>query len=750
MFYFSFHSIIPNPVVIGLLKGTQLSGPHPNPPLAKGREQSDQIKRILIPGFRIKQKICSILAFLLSLICVMTISPTTPSTEVKLTEILWDTYGIPHIYAPNHQELFYAFGWAQMQSHGNLLLRLYGQARGRGAEYWGETYLESDRWIHTMGVPSRAQQWYAAQTPEFRTYLDAFAAGINAYATQQGDRLDEAVKGVLPVTGVDILAHLQQVLNFTFVVNPEKIRELLPTPEETPGSNAWAIAPARSQSGHTLLLINPHLPWSDLYHWYEAQLNAPGINASGVALVGIPVLSMAFNDHLGWAHTVNTHKGWDLYEIALEDEGYRFDGEVRKFDTQEKTLWIRQEDGSLTEYPFLVKQSIQGPIVEESDGKAIALRVVGLDAPGAIQEWWNMATATKLTDFEAALKPLQIPMFNIIYGDRQGHILHLYNGQVPVREGGTFEEGFAILPGDTSATLWTQIHPYEDLPRVIDPPTGWLQNANDPPWSTTFPRAIAQSDYPSYIAPSEMSFRAQRSVRMLTEREKISFQQLIEYKHSTRMELADRILDDLIAAARETNSTVAHQAADVLSRWDRHANADSQGAVLFAFWVTEMELSELFVIPWNPDAPLDTPTQLADSDRAVAVLEAVAIEIGDRIGRLDVPWGEVFRFRLDDIDLPANGGYGFLGLFRNIWFDEAEDGRFEAIGGDSYIAAIEFSPSVRAKAVLSYGNASQPNSPHRTDQLELFANQQLRPVWRSRSEVLNHLEYKERLNLTNF
>ncbi|WP_254564929.1 acylase [Oscillatoria sp. HE19RPO] len=675
----------------------------------------------------------------------MTINSTTPATENNSTEILWDSYGIPHIFAQNNPDLFYAFGWAQMQSHGNLLLRLYGQARGRGAEYWGEDYLERDRWIHTMGVPDRAPDWYAAQTPVFRTYLDAFAEGINAYAAQQGDCLDEAVKVVLPVTGVDILAHLQQVLNFTFVVNPQEVRERLTNPEETPGSNAWAIAPRRSQSGHTLLLINPHLPWSDLYHWYEAQLNAPGINASGVALVGIPVLSMAFNDEIGWAHTVNTHKGWDLYELTLKEQGYQFDGEVRNFDIQEKILSVKQEDGSQVNVPLEVKQSIHGPIVEESEGKAIALRVVGLDAPGALEEWWTMATATDLAGFEAALKPLQIPMFTVIYGDRQGHILHLYNGQVPVRSGGTFEEGWEILPGDTSATLWTQIHPYQDLPRLLDPPTGWLQNANDPPWSTTFPRAIAPSDYPSYIAPSELSFRAQRSVRMITEREKMTVDRLIEYKHSTRMELADRILDDLIDAARESDSDLAHQAAELFSRWDRHANSESQGAVLFALWVGEMELSELFATPWNPDQPLSTPTGLADRDWAVEVLEAVAQEMSDRLGRLDIPWGEVFRFRLDELDLPANGGYSFLGLFRNIWFEEAEDGRFAAVGGDSYIAAVEFGDSVQAKAVLSYGNSSQPDSPHRTDQFTLFANQQLRPVWRLRSDILNHLEYQVNL-----
>src|SRR5205823_5805026 len=108
-------------------------------------------------------------------------------------EILWDTWGVPHIYGNDTQELFYAFGWAQMQSHGDLLLQLYGEARGRAAEYWGEQYLPSDRWIRTLGVPARARAWYAAQTPAFRSYLDAFAAGINAYAREHPAALDADV-----------------------------------------------------------------------------------------------------------------------------------------------------------------------------------------------------------------------------------------------------------------------------------------------------------------------------------------------------------------------------------------------------------------------------------------------------------------------------------------------------------------------------------------------------------------------------
>ncbi len=125
--------------------------------------------------------------------------------------------------------------------------------------------------------------------------------------------------------------------------------------------------------------------------------------------------------------------------------------------------------------------------------------------------------------------------------------MHLFNGQVPVRSKGDFEYWEGIIPGDTSTTLWTKTHPYPDLPRAIDPPSGWLQNANDPPWTTTFPLVLNPDNYPPYMAPrGPMSFRAQRSARMLAEDKRISFQEMVDYKHSTRMELADRLLDDLL------------------------------------------------------------------------------------------------------------------------------------------------------------------------------------------------------------
>ena len=691
--------------------------------------------------FRTRRYIIRVFPFLLTLMFVLVVGSQSLSSPPRLTEteILWDTYGVPHIYGKNNQSAFQAFGWAQMQSHGNLLLRLYGQARGRAAEYWGEKYLESDRWVQTMGIPERSHSWYLAQSPKFRRYLDAFATGINTYAQEHKDLIADEVEIVLPVKGEDVLAHQMRVLNFTFIVSPEQIADVSPKKTQA-GSNGWAIAPSHTENGHAMLLANPHLPWSDLFLWYEAQITAPGIDAYGAALVGIPVLAIAFNDNLGWTHTVNTLDGWDAYELKLANNGYRFDGQVRPFETKTLSLKVKQKDGALLTQKLLVRSSVHGPVISRKDGKTVALRVVGLDQPRVLEQWWDMARSQNLTQFQTVLKRLQLPMFTVMYADREGHIMHLFNGRVPIRQQGDFEYWQGLIPGDTSKTLWTKTHPYRDLPRVIDPKSGWLQNTNDPPWTTTFPQVLNPDNYPSYMAPrGPLEFRSQRSIRMLTEDDKISLAEMIFDKQSTRMELADRLLDDLIPATRKYKSELANRCADVLSAWDRQANADSRGAVLFASWVEAIDFNSTFSKSWSENSPRTTPDGLANPQSAVTTLLAVAAKVEKTYGSLDVAWGDVFRLQSGDIDLPANGGDGGLGIFRVLDFAPLSDGRFKSVAGDSYVAAIEFSQPVKAMTLNSYGNATQPSSPYVGDQLKLLARKQLRQVWRSRQDILDHL-----------
>ena len=600
--------------------------------------------------------------------------------------------------------------------------------------------------VATMGIPDRARAWYAAQTPEYRLALDAFAEGINAYARAHPDRIGDEVEGVLPVSAVDVLAHVQRVVYFNFFSDPEGIATGLARPGSSAGSNAWAVGPSRSASGHPLLLANPHLPWSGPFTWYEAQLVGPGVDAYGAALVGFPFLGIAFNDHLGWTHTVNTIDGADLYELTPAEGGYLWNGGVRPFETREATLRVRQPDGSLREEKLTVRGSVHGPVLGERNGKALAYRVAGIEEPGMVEQYWRMARARTLAEFEAALGRLQLPMFTVMYADRAGNIMHVFNGRVPARSRGDWAFWSGAVRGDTSATLWTSTHPYRDLPRVLNPPGGWLQNANDPPWTTTFPRALSAASYPAYMAPRGMALRPQRSAKLVMADSSITLEEMIAYKHSTRVEAADRLLDGLVAEAQKGGGT-ARRAAGVLAAWDRNADAGSRGAVLFQRWLSEYAArrasGSLYAVPWREDEPLATPHGLADPAAAVAALEAAADSVQKAYGSLDVALGEVSRLRRDSVDLPASGGPDELGVFRALWSAPAGGGRVQAYGGDSYVAAVEFSTPVRARVLLTYGNASQPGSPHRVDQLPLFAGKELRPAWRTRAEVEANLEARE-------
>jgi acyl-homoserine-lactone acylase len=696
----------------------------------------------------------------------------TPLQPPASAEVLWDTWGVPHIFADDAPGLFFGFGWAQAHAHGDLLLRLYAEARGRSAEYYGPGALGFDQIVRTMGLPQRGEIWYGQQTEAFRDNIDAFAAGINAYAAKYPERIAKPGTEVLPIAGADVLAHAARVF-FEFVAGESEVLDVL-TNRGEPGSNGWAIAPTHTAGGHALLLANPHLPWSGEYTMFEAQLTASGVyDAYGATLVGVPVLAIAFNDHLGWTHTVNTLDGADLYRLTADGDGYRFDGAARMFETRTEAIHVRQEDGTLYEENLIVRRSVHGPVIE-SGGELLAVRCTAVDdwssASGALEQWWDMGRAADLEEFETVLRRLQVPIYTVIYADGDGHILSLFGGQVPVRPA-RVEDWTSPVPGDTSAMIWTAIHPYDDLPRVVDPLGGWVQNSNSAPWYTTYPLQLDPDAFPPDLATRELSLREIRGIRMLTENPAMSLERMIELKHSARFELADRVLDDLIAAANASGDATARRAASVLDGWDREASAGSTGVLLFAFWATQVGAggpSGLFATPLDPAEPLTTPTGLADPQAAVSALIDAAKAVESAFGQLNPPWGDVARLQRGAVDEPANGFNGNpFGVFRVLQVnlppvgpieenpaggnqaivnggEEPTDGRTMIVnGGDSYIAAVEFTVPVQAKALVTYGNASQPDSPHRGDQLTLAARGELRPVWRTREEIEANLEAHE-------
>jgi acyl-homoserine-lactone acylase len=660
------------------------------------------------------------------------------------SEILWDRWGVPHIYAKDAESAFRAFGWAQMHSHANLLLRDIAKARGRGAEYFGKDLLQSDQGERTWDFYGTARRWRGEQSPEMGRYLDAFAKGINDFAQQHPEALSTQARAVLPVDAVDILAHTTRVL-YEFLSWDTNCSRALEDGFPA-GSNGWAIAPSHSSSGHAMLLSNPHLLWGNELTFFEAQIVAPGYEMYGATLVGWPVMTIGFNQSLGWTGTVNMIRGCNVYQLTPEEDGYKLDGKKQTLTVEKKIIKVRQDDGSLKETDFEVSKSVFGPVVRK-DGKLLALRAVGLQVSpyaDALEEWLQMGRARDFAEFQSALKRLQIPMFTWIYADRAGHIFALFNGEAPRYPGADPSYLLKIMPGDSSSEIWNSIHSYADLPKIADPPAGWVQNSNCAPWYMTEP-FLNPADYPADISINwsqhlgHLFEREQRAIRMLTQEPKISFDQLIADKYSTRSETADRYLDDLVAAAEQYGPDTAKRAARVLRDWNRTVDVDSRGAVLFQFWINQMH-GDFSAEPFDPKRPLDTPRGFQDAKAAAEALAAAATKLQALTGRLDVPWGELYRFRRGQWDLPGNGSDNRFGTFRVIDYLPTKDGHFEAFDGDTFIAAVEFGDPIRARVLLTYGNSSDPASVHYGDQLVFASKKELRDAWITRGAVEQNQE----------
>ena len=670
----------------------------------------------------------------------------TATAAASGPEILWDVWGVPHIYGDSPADVAYGFGWAQMRAHGELLLKLYARARGRAAEYWGEDEVDSDRQMRTFGVPRRAEGWLAAQSPAARQVLTSFVAGMNAYANAHRDDWSKPAKRVLPVVDTDPLAHLQAAIHFTFMTFAARgaVRGW-----SDAGSNAYAIAPARSGSGRPLLLVNPHLPWFGAFLFFEAHLISPASNMYGAGLIGMPMLSLGFNQHLGWTHTVNTYDGADLYELEVDERYFRLDGVPTPLELRTEQLKVRRPDGTFETRKIEIRSSTHGPIVAEKDGKALALRIAGLDRPHLLEQSMAMAAATDLPSFKRAMAKLQLPMFNTIYADRHGDIYYLFNGIVPRRPRGDVKFWRGIVDGTKSELIWSEYLPFDALPQYTNPDSGFLHNANDPPWTSTYPAALDPKDFPAYLAPQFMTPRARHAAEQILADESVTFAELIALQQSNRLEAADEGLDELIALAKKARDPEIRAAGKVLEAWDRQTDADSRGGVLFAEWAREAEKTEgrqgLYKKTWSPTTPLTPPSGFVKPKAAVAALRAAAKRVKDKYGALDVPWGQVYRIQHAGRDLPASVGPSGLGAFRVGGFARQKDGRYAINRGNTIVLTVELGDRPRAKGILTYGNTTDAESPFYGNQLELFSKGQLRDVLFERSAVKANLAQREAL-----
>ncbi len=674
-----------------------------------------------------------------------------------------DTFGVPHVLASTEEAAAYGLGYVSGEDHVLVLGRLFQKARGEEAAHFGPKYAKSDFAIKQLHMYEGAKTGFAKLAPWMQRILDAYAAGFNRYVHKHRAELPEWVPAI---TGVDVLAHGRRVVLMEFSMNLDQLENVgrksarLPALDDAKlarGSNMWAINKQRSASGNALLLGNPHLAWGDSQIFCEAHVTVPGkLNISGTSLVGSPIITIGFNENLGWSHTVNLHDSDDVYELTLDPQDehrYVYDGRSLPMRSEEISVRIKTDQGMETRKKT-VYWTHYGPVVKWGEGKAYAFKSANIDEYRFVEQWNLMGKARTLEEFRKVLDMQAIPMFNICYADKEGNCFYLFNGRFPDRPAGYAWDG--VVPGNTSATEWNHLLPQSRLPSLVNPPGGYVQNCNSAPWYTNLRAPIDRHQYPDDLTPNFNSMRTQLSLEMIDGDEPMTLEKVKQCKFNTKLLLAERVKSDLIKLARgqTVDGVPLDEAADVLEAWDNTASRDSKGSTLFTtFWRKYGKVAEHpYAVDWNENRPVATPSGIGEPEIAHSTLAQTVKELKQKYGTLSVPWGDIHRLRRGNLDVPIGGytaeyrkgfrggRFGDFGSFRVINYDEDKDGKFKAIQGDSYVFAVEFTSPPTAYSIVAYSQTDDPRSPHHNDQSALFASEKWKPAWFTEEDIAKHLE----------
>ena len=644
-------------------------------------------------------------------------------------QITWDRWAVPTITGDDDLDVVRGIGYAQAVAVGNDVLEMYGIARGRSAEYWGERFLVEDTFTAQLGLVARTEEWFAAQRPETVARIEAFCEGFNQ-ACAEDERRGGERREALPVVPRDVVAHVLRLFVRFNQIDGEQLAfsptDFYGVEMAKAGSSSWAVAGSRSTTGNALVMINPHLSWTLKYHRFvELHTVSPGRDFHGCTLIGVPWQSMGYSPEVAWAHTVNPIRNLVVYELAVTDGSYHHDGAQLPLESVQHTIGVK---GSA---PVVVteRRSLHGPVVTAPDGTDVAIRIAGvLDEPayGALEGWWQLSLASSVEELFATHDRHWLPMFTITAGDSSGSVGALYCGTPPVRE--TWEDSKRRLAGDDPATAEFAVHPASAMPRVIDPECGWVTNCNETPYLFTSP-PLDEADYPPAIAPPvrEVSdLRPLVSRDWLARHETVSPEQLLELKYSKRAVLADQVLDQMLDAAAKHEDLA--KAVEVLRAWDRNMGAGSKGYVLCFLWVAlatpTLIAPGLFFEP--TEQPGQLPTRLADPDATVGFLQAAVGLLGLVGLPLDAALGDLVTIGPDA--LPADGSSGLLGGLKCLEVVPGLTG-LEIAVGDTWISRVELRADgpPTADSLLVYGNTTDPAAPPSDDQYSLWNADQLRP-----------------------
>jgi penicillin amidase len=549
-------------------------------------------------------------------------------------QVIRDQWGVPHIYAENEHDLLFAQGYVQAQDRLWQMDFNRRVANGELSDACGDATLEIDRFMRTLGLRRGAEKDWEVLDDDTRAALGSYAEGVNAYIESHRDRLplEFTILGADPApwTPIDSVG-IGKVMAYSLSANyefellrsrmiaelgEEAAQQLLPPyPDGAPvivppearsyawlreaefpaldsvsalvgrsrldrGSNSWVVDGSRTATGDALLANDTHLSLDMPSIWYENGLHGAGFDTVGFIFPGVPLVVIGHNAHIAWGVTNLPADVQDFYIEKLDDPDnptqYEFMGEWRDLEIVRETIEAKDCEPE----PIDVLITHHGPIMNAAigapeDAEPLALQWTALQGTQIMRAVRLLDLASNWDEFREALRYWEAPSQNLVYADVEGNIGYQTPGLIPVRAPG--HQGLVPVPGWTGEYEWQGFIPYDELPSVLNPPTGFLVTANN---------KVVPDDYPYHLAFEwSAPYRAQRIVDLLATNESVSIQDSRDIQANTYSLPAEDLRPYMLGVEPDASADLQATAQSLLAEWDLYLEVDRTGGSVYQAWL---------------------------------------------------------------------------------------------------------------------------------------------------------------------